>query len=198
MEPLTVYCDGCAEPNPGSQGVGILFKQGDITISTISEYIGQGTNNIAEYRSVLTALKYAVMQGWELKAIYTDSNLVLNQVIGNWRVNKSEFEQLATEINQLRKQVGDPRILWIKSEENPADLPSRQAIVGIEPPKRLGRLHMVSKTRKEFQCRECEQVIPPGSSCYRQNVYHQEDSFKGEQTRLCMECGEKFMGCGIA
>lgn len=197
MEPLTVYCDGCAEPNPGSQGIGVVFKQADITIATIAEYIGQGTNNIAEYRAVVTALKYAVMQGWQIQAVYTDSNLVINQVTGNWRINKSEFSRLSDEIKNLCKQVGNPRILWVRSEDNPADAPSRQAIVGIEPPQRLGRLHIVSKTRKQFICRECGRPILPGSSCYRQNVYKSEDTYHGEQTRLCTECGEKFMECGV-
>lgn len=60
----------------------------------------------------------------------------------------------------------------------------------------MGRLHIVKKTKKPSQCRECKKDIPIGSSCYNQSLHVAGSSF-GIQGKVCLECGELIKKLGI-
>jgi hypothetical protein len=66
-----------------------------------------------------------------------------------------------------------------------------------EQNKNMGRLHLVKKSKKEFICRVCKKIIPPGSICYRQNIYEDNRPFPN-QSRVCELCGSELNSLGIA
>jgi len=98
--------DGLCVPNPGTATAGaILYTPcSDETRSILvkrGEFIGPGTNNIAEYTGLLIGVKSAVDFGVKLLLIEGDSNLVVQQVSGNWKVNNEALKGLHKEIRDL-------------------------------------------------------------------------------------------------
>lgn len=62
--------------------------------------------------------------------------------------------------------------------------------------KNMGRLHLVKKSKKEFNCRVCKKTIQPGSICFRQNIYEYNRPFPS-QSRVCESCGSELNALGI-
>ncbi len=96
---LEIYTDGACSGNPGPAGVGVVIIENNETIKEISMPIGAATNNIAEY----TALIYALQEELVFKAtdlnIYSDSELMCKQVLGQYQVKnealKPHFDQVS-------------------------------------------------------------------------------------------------------
>ena len=94
--------DGLCEPNPGTATAGaVLYTPDKTVIVERGEFIGPGTNNTAEYTGLLIGVKSAVDFGVKKLLIEGDSNLVVQQVSGNWKVNNEALKALHKEINQL-------------------------------------------------------------------------------------------------
>lgn len=94
---LYIYCDGGARGNPGRAAIGGVIKneKGE-TICSYAKYIGETTNNVAEYSALiegLTQSKSYMTPGATLK-VYMDSNLIVNQLKGNFKVKKPHLKQL--------------------------------------------------------------------------------------------------------
>ncbi len=80
MNHLEIYIDGASKGNPGHSGVGIvIFSEGHL-IKNISHYIGQATNNVAEYTALIFALEEALLLKAETLKINTDSQLLARQL----------------------------------------------------------------------------------------------------------------------
>jgi ribonuclease HI len=96
---LIIYTDGGARGNPGPAGIGAVIYDDKMNILTeISEYIGETTNNQAEYRAVLKAIKKAR----EFKAkelhFFLDSQLVVEQLSGNYKIKNKNLQPLFVQI----------------------------------------------------------------------------------------------------
>ena len=89
-------------------------RRGQVVREASSKY----TNNEAEYRAVLLALYEAKRAGYVLTEICSDSQLVVNQLNGTYKVNKKELVELRDAI--LAKTTGRVRFSWIPQEDNPA------------------------------------------------------------------------------
>ncbi len=107
-ERLLIYIDGAARGNPGPAGIGVIIQ--DENKKRIKEYkrhIGNATNNTAEYTALIYALQEAHMLGVKKVTLHTDSELVANQLKGEFRVkNKSLkllFDQAIHLINGFEK-----------------------------------------------------------------------------------------------
>lgn len=116
---LKIYADGASWGNPGPAGIGvIIYDQRRRLIKQAKEFIGETTNNEAEYR----ALIYALIEGLILRAdsltIYLDSELVTNQVNGRYKVKDSKLKVLHREASHLIKGFGRVRIEHIKRLAN--------------------------------------------------------------------------------
>ncbi|OGF25535.1 hypothetical protein A2331_01565 [Candidatus Falkowbacteria bacterium RIFOXYB2_FULL_34_18] len=96
---LIIYTDGGARGNPGPAGIGAVIKNKDgKLIDTVSEYIGKTTNNQAEYRAVIAALdKIKDCEAEELN-FFLDSELVVKQLNGEYRVKNQELAPLFVKI----------------------------------------------------------------------------------------------------
>ena len=81
-----VFIDGASRGNPGPAGVGVVFMERGKPGRTLSRYIGETTNNVAEYLALLYALQQALRDGDRALTVYTDSELLARQTTGQYRV----------------------------------------------------------------------------------------------------------------
>ncbi len=84
---LDIFTDGACSGNPGPAAIGIVIKSGGETIGTISRPIGEATNNIAEYTALIFALQEALILKAEHVRVFTDSELMYRQIIGQYQVH---------------------------------------------------------------------------------------------------------------
>ena len=142
---LTIYADGLCEPvNPGGHACYGWSAQDDTgaEIATDHGHLLSGpaaTNNLAEYGAVIKALRYAQSQGWMGVRIRTDSQLVANQLTGEWGCNAEGLVKYLSAARKLVDEIGAV-IEWVPREQNgPADKLSRLAymeMTGHMPPER--------------------------------------------------------------
>lgn len=95
MDKLIMYTDGGSRGNPGDSGIGIVIcdQQGHI-FKEISRHIGIQTNNVAEYYALVRALEEALSLGVKSVEIYMDSELVVKQINGEYRVRNEGLKPL--------------------------------------------------------------------------------------------------------
>ncbi len=98
---VTLYTDGASRGNPGDAAWAYVIVQGGSVVASSSGYTGIATNNVAEYRAVISGLRAAraLTQG-RLKVI-SDSELVVRQLTGQYRIRKEHLAALADEVWQL-------------------------------------------------------------------------------------------------
>lgn len=105
---LELYIDGASRGNPGPAGIGVVIKdEAKKTVKEFYKYIGTATNNIAEYNALVYGLQEALMLGADEVALNLDSELVVQQIKGEFRVRdvniKSLFDQAIHLINGFKK-----------------------------------------------------------------------------------------------
>lgn len=129
MNKLLIYTDGGARGNPGPGAVGIVIyfaeeNQPAKKIKEISEYLGQCTNNEAEYQAVVKALQFLFENKEKYTAIkqvnfYLDSNLVVNQLNGRFKIKKQQFVNIIFTIRGLEQKLNkNIYYQYIKREQN--------------------------------------------------------------------------------
>lgn len=129
MNKLTAYIDGASKGNPGPSAIGVVICRGSDTIKNISNYIGNSTNNVAEY----TALIYALQEALKLKAenleINSDSQLLCRQLNKIYKVKNNNILGLYNQALHLIEGFKQVLIKNIPREENRgADKLANQAI----------------------------------------------------------------------
>ncbi|MDA3803036.1 MAG: ribonuclease HI family protein [Patescibacteria group bacterium] len=102
MKKFIIYTDGGARGNPGPAGIGaIIYDEEKNIIAEISEYIGSTTNNQAEYKALIAALKKAKELKAEELDCYLDSELVVKQLKREYKVKNPDLSPLFLEIHNL-------------------------------------------------------------------------------------------------
>ncbi|GGH00611.1 ribonuclease HI family protein [Silvibacterium dinghuense] len=95
---VTAYCDGGSRGNPGPSGYGVFIEgEAGETVAELSEYLGKRTNNFAEYSGLLAALDFAVREGHRRMRVVADSELMVKQIQGKYRVNSPDLKPLYEE-----------------------------------------------------------------------------------------------------
>lgn len=114
-----MYTDGGARDNPGIAGIGIVIedKDGNI-IREISQYIGEQTNNVAEYKAFSRGLEAALDLGIKKITCYLDSQLVVKQVKGEYKVKNERIIPMYNMIMPLIKKFDNFKIIHVKRELN--------------------------------------------------------------------------------
>jgi len=133
LKRLIIYADGASLGNPGLAAIGAIIKgeQGRL-IARISQCIGQATNNQAEYRAIIAALEEAVRFGAEEVDIMSDSELVVKQLNGQYRVKKASLRPLYQKVAQLIGSLAAFTITQIPREQNrEADRLAKKALATI-------------------------------------------------------------------
>ena len=100
-----IFSDGGARGNPGPAAIGfvILSGKGQI-LMTKSRYVGSRTNNQAEYEALIAALEAATALNAEEVICHLDSQLVVKQLTGEYKVKNSELKKLWMQVQDLRKR----------------------------------------------------------------------------------------------
>ena len=102
MTKIIIYSDGGARGNPGPAGIGaVLYDENKNLLAEISSYLGVATNNQAEYKAVILALKKAQLLEAEELHFYLDSELVVKQLRGEYKVKNQDLASLFLEIHNL-------------------------------------------------------------------------------------------------
>jgi probable phosphoglycerate mutase len=116
---LVAYVDGGSRGNPGPAGYGVWIRDGNgTTVETLSEFLGETTNNVAEYRGLLAALEYAAAHQAERLAVYCDSELVARQMQGRYRVKSLDLKPLFERAQELARRLTQFSIAHIPREQN--------------------------------------------------------------------------------
>ena len=91
---VVAYIDGSSFGNPGESGYGVVLKNEEgIVLEIEGGYIGKATNNEAEYKGLLACLKLAKQHGIRALTVYSDSQLMVNQMKGIYRVKKPHLKE---------------------------------------------------------------------------------------------------------
>jgi len=116
---IRLYTDGGSRGNPGPAAIGaVLFDESKNCLGEVSEYIGRATNNVAEYRSLIEGLKKAQELNVKSLEVLMDSQLVVKQVLGEYRVKNAGLQSLWKEACALIKQFDQVDLQHIRRENN--------------------------------------------------------------------------------
>ncbi len=116
---LIVYADGGARGNPGPAGAGAyLTDEAGNPVARIFKYLGETTNNVAEYSALLYGLKEALKRGAGELLIRMDSQLVVRQIQGEYRVKEPTLQKLHAKAKELLAQFQAYEIEHIPREKN--------------------------------------------------------------------------------
>ena len=119
IEEVVIHADGASRGNPGQAAIGATIEDGEgRLLASISSRIGPATNNQAEYRAVIAALERAVQLGAAGADIYLDSELVVKQINGSYRVRNAALKPLYLQVKELATSFKDFRISHIPRRQN--------------------------------------------------------------------------------
>jgi ribonuclease HI len=102
---LIAHIDGGARGNPGPSGYGVVIEdQSGHPVARLSEYLGHQTNNFAEYQGLIAALEYASQHGHKALKIISDSELLVRQIKGIYKVKNATLKDLHARAKELIAQ----------------------------------------------------------------------------------------------
>jgi ribonuclease HI len=110
--------DGGSRGNPGPAGYGVHIEQSDGTILELKEFLGSCTNNVAEYSGLLAALRWAADHGVSDLRIRSDSELLVKQMRGEYRVKNPGLLPLYDEARALMRTIGRVTFEHVRREFN--------------------------------------------------------------------------------
>jgi ribonuclease HI len=103
---LIAHSDGGARGNPGPAGYGVVIKdESGRKVAALSEYLGHQTNNFAEYQGLIAALEYALKNGPKALKIISDSELLVRQIKGIYKVKNPTLQDLHARAKELIAQL---------------------------------------------------------------------------------------------
>jgi probable phosphoglycerate mutase len=104
---IVAYIDGGARGNPGPAAFGVRIEREDGTlVEEFSEPIGVATNNVAEYRGLLAALDWARGHGHRALHVRSDSLLLVQQMLGNYKVKNAGLQPLHAKAQRAAREIG--------------------------------------------------------------------------------------------
>jgi len=110
-ETLTLQFDGGSRGNPGPAGIGVVVSAEDGTpLVTLGRFIGRATNNVAEYRALITAMEKAKELGAKKIVIRGDSELIIKQMRGEYRVKHPDMKALYNKAQALLREFESSKI----------------------------------------------------------------------------------------
>jgi ribonuclease HI len=103
---LIAHSDGGARGNPGPAGYGVVIKdEAGRKVAELSQYLGHQTNNFAEYQGLIAALEYAIEHGPKALKLISDSELLVRQIKGIYKVKNSTLQELHGRAKELIAQL---------------------------------------------------------------------------------------------
>lgn len=118
---ITAHCDGGARGNPGPAGYGVEITDAAGTVlAELSEFLGICTNNVAEYSGLLASLQYALDHGHPALRVVSDSELMVKQIQGKYKVNSPDLKPLWQTAKQRISQLKSFEITHALRHKNKA------------------------------------------------------------------------------
>lgn len=116
---LLIHIDGACRGNPGEAGFGIHVEdQTGRPVADLHGYLGEATNNVAEYQALLHALRYALEKGMRRVRVFSDSELVVRQIEGAYKVKHPAMKKLHGEAMALLGRFEEAAVSHIPRESN--------------------------------------------------------------------------------
>ncbi len=116
---IIAFCDGGSRGNPGPSGFGVYIQDdGGKALAELSEFLGRRTNNYAEYSGLLAALNFALEKGHPKLRVVSDSELMVKQIKGQYRVNSPELRPLYEEAKRRIGRLEQFRIEHVLRDKN--------------------------------------------------------------------------------
>jgi ribonuclease HI len=114
-----LFTDGGARGNPGPAAFGYVLEAADGTVlDARGEKIGIATNNVAEYSALIAGLEAAIERGVTDLEVVSDSELVVKQMRGEYKVKNEALRELSVEAGRLARQVGKVAYTAVRREHN--------------------------------------------------------------------------------
>ncbi|MEJ2672803.1 MAG: ribonuclease HI family protein [Deltaproteobacteria bacterium] len=115
----SLYCDGASRGNPGQAGAGVVLVDacGDIRVQ-YGEYLGQTTNNVAEYQALILGLNMALNLGVKKIQVFADSELLVRQLKGRYQVKAAHLRPLYEAATAALKEFESSGISHVPRAEN--------------------------------------------------------------------------------
>ena len=114
-----LFTDGGARGNPGPAAYGYVLEAEDgAVLAAHGEKIGVATNNVAEYSGLIAALTWAVAHGVSRLHVRADSDLLVKQMRGEYRVKSPGLQPLFEQARALARQIGDVKFEHVRREFN--------------------------------------------------------------------------------
>jgi len=150
--------DGGSRGNPGPAAYGVVVRDGKGEIAArLKKYIGSNTNNVAEYFALIAALDYAQTHGIRALRVECDSELVVKQMRGQYKVKNEDLRPLFERAKKMSQGLGSFRIEHVRREQNrEADALVNQALdetsragpaTGEKPPARANTMRLVARCK---------------------------------------------------
>lgn len=118
---VTVYADGAARGNPGPAGAGVRIEDArGRRVSEAARYLGEATNNVAEYRALILGLELARELGASEVELRADSELIIRQMTGEYRVRNVRLQELHRQAQALEQAFRSVGYVHIRREQNRA------------------------------------------------------------------------------
>lgn len=116
---IRIHIDGASRGNPGAAAYGVIIETADGTrLESLAKGLGTATNNFAEYQALIAALEYALAHQHARVQIYSDSELLVRQVEGRYRVKHPGLKLLYERAMKLARQLEAFRVTHVPREQN--------------------------------------------------------------------------------
>ena len=127
---IVVNVDGASKGNPGESGIGVAIFDKDLNlINEACDYLGVATNNVAEYKALILGIKLSTKYNAKRVLFKADSELMVKQIKGEYRVKNAQLKLLFTEAQSLLKKLPNWKIMHVPREENKeADLLANKGV----------------------------------------------------------------------
>ena len=143
----TMHIDGAARGNPGPAAYAVVIARDGGPVVEEADVIGTATNNVAEYTALVRGLELAAELGLKTLAVFSDSELMVKQMNGEYRVKHPDLILLYAEANRLKRRFDAVTLTHVRREHNKrADALGNEALDGkrgrggvLSPPSLLGK-----------------------------------------------------------
>ena len=127
---LQIHIDGASRGNPGEAGFGVEVREADGTVrARLFGYLGQATNNVAEYQALIHALQWALAREASVVHVFSDSELVVRQMNGQYKVKHPAMIPLHRKASELIRRFTSASVAHVRREQNrEADRLANQAL----------------------------------------------------------------------
>lgn len=115
---LEIYTDGACSGNPGPAAIGVVIRNQQQIVKEISQSIGLATNNIAEYTALICGLQEALKLKADEVLVRTDSQLMYEQIMGNYKVKHENIRPLFEEVKKLIEGFRQVEFKHVPREQN--------------------------------------------------------------------------------